>query len=414
MSFVVFSLVAFSNFSLSLILIWLLCVSLITICLGMFLLGLNLPGTVCASWTWMAISFPMLGKFSTIISSNVFSGPFALSSPSGTPIMRMLLCLMLSQRSLKVSSFLFILFFYSVPRQWIPPFCLPGHLSILLPQLFCHWFPSSVLFISVIVLFISVCLFFNSSRSLFFNSSRSLLKHFLHLLSLCLHSFSEVLDHLHYHYSEFFFWKVAYLHFHFNCFSGVLSCSFIWYLALCLFIVSIFLWMWFLFHRLQDCSSSCFFCLPSGLFLCFQFAFSMLVPRSGRLSPTDGKMAARSCNITCHCVNKWERASAYFPAALAKTSLCLIDSHCVTCPLVTQSLWGGKYGFLIGWDQDHKLCSRRDDTIARLHVQREGEVESPVRNRRVGNCCWGESNKMSLIIVFSVLTLSSSKNPVFR
>ena len=29
----------------------------------------------------------------------------------------------------------------------------------------------------------------------------------------CLHSFSEVLDHLHYHYSEFFFWKVAYLHF---------------------------------------------------------------------------------------------------------------------------------------------------------------------------------------------------------
>ena len=30
---------------------------------------------------------------------------------------------------------------------------------------------------------------------------------------LCLHSFSEVLDHLHYRYSEFFFCKVAYLHF---------------------------------------------------------------------------------------------------------------------------------------------------------------------------------------------------------
>ena len=30
---------------------------------------------------------------------------------------------------------------------------------------------------------------------------------------LCLHSYSEVLDHLHYHYSEFFFWKVAYIHF---------------------------------------------------------------------------------------------------------------------------------------------------------------------------------------------------------
>ena len=35
------------------------------------------------------------------------------------------------------------------------------------------------------------------------------------------------------------------------------------YIALCLFILSIFLWMWFLFYRLQDCSSSCFCCLPS-------------------------------------------------------------------------------------------------------------------------------------------------------
>ena len=33
-------------------------------------------------------------------------------------------------------------------------------------------------------------------------------KHFSHLL----HSFSKILDHLHYHYSEFFFWKIAYLH----------------------------------------------------------------------------------------------------------------------------------------------------------------------------------------------------------
>ena len=52
------SLVAFNNFSLSLIF-----VRLITMCLGMFLLGVILPGTLCASWTWVAISFPMLGKF---------------------------------------------------------------------------------------------------------------------------------------------------------------------------------------------------------------------------------------------------------------------------------------------------------------------------------------------------------------
>ena len=73
-----FSLVAFNNFSLSLIF-----ANLITICLCTFLLGFILYGTLCASWTWVAISFPMLGKFLTIISSNIFSGPFSLSSPLG-------------------------------------------------------------------------------------------------------------------------------------------------------------------------------------------------------------------------------------------------------------------------------------------------------------------------------------------
>ena len=74
-----FSLAAFNNFSLSLIF-----ANLITMCLGVFLIGFILYGTHCASWTWVAISFPMLGKFLTIISSNIFSGPFSLSSPSGT------------------------------------------------------------------------------------------------------------------------------------------------------------------------------------------------------------------------------------------------------------------------------------------------------------------------------------------
>ena len=37
-------------------------------------------------------------------------------------------------------------------------------------------------------------------------------KHFLHLLSVCLHSFPEILDRLHYHYSDFSFWKIACLH----------------------------------------------------------------------------------------------------------------------------------------------------------------------------------------------------------
>ena len=66
----------------------------------------------------------------------------------------MLVHLMLSQRFLRLLSFLFILFFYILfCQQWFPPFYPPGHLSILLPQLFCYWF-------------IFVCLFFSSSRSL--------------------------------------------------------------------------------------------------------------------------------------------------------------------------------------------------------------------------------------------------------
>ena len=68
-----FSLVAFNILSLSLIF-----VSLITMCLSVFLLGFILPGTLCASWMWLIISFPTLGNFSAIISSNVFLGPFSL------------------------------------------------------------------------------------------------------------------------------------------------------------------------------------------------------------------------------------------------------------------------------------------------------------------------------------------------
>ena len=37
-------------------------VGLITVSLSVFLLVLTLPGTLCVSWTWLTISFPMLGK----------------------------------------------------------------------------------------------------------------------------------------------------------------------------------------------------------------------------------------------------------------------------------------------------------------------------------------------------------------
>ena len=95
---------AFNIFSL-----YLIFDSLINMCLGLFLLGLILYGTLCTSWTWLTISCPILGKFSTIISSNIFSAPFFFSSSSGTPVIQMVR-LMLSQRSLRLSSILFILF----------------------------------------------------------------------------------------------------------------------------------------------------------------------------------------------------------------------------------------------------------------------------------------------------------------
>ena len=101
---VCFSLAAFNICSLCLIFI-----NLINMCLGVFCLGFILFGTLWVSWTWVAISFPILGKFSTIISSSIFSWSFFLSS-SGTPMIQMLGHFTLSQRSLRLSSFLLILF----------------------------------------------------------------------------------------------------------------------------------------------------------------------------------------------------------------------------------------------------------------------------------------------------------------
>ena len=124
-----FSLAAFNIFSLCLIF-----VNLINMCLGVFHLGLILFRTLWVSWTWVAISFPILGKFSAIISSSIFSWPFFLSSSFGTPMIRMLGHFTLSQRSLRLSSFLLILF--SSLLHLFPPFYLLLHLSYLLSPLF--------------------------------------------------------------------------------------------------------------------------------------------------------------------------------------------------------------------------------------------------------------------------------------
>ena len=100
-----FSLVPFNNFSFSLMF-----VSLITVCLGMFLLGFILAGTL----PFLDLGGCFLSHVREVFDYNLFkyfSRSF-LSSPSGTPMMQMLVRLMLSQRSLRVSSFFFIYIYY--------------------------------------------------------------------------------------------------------------------------------------------------------------------------------------------------------------------------------------------------------------------------------------------------------------
>src|SRR5574340_337868 len=109
-----FSLAAFNICSLCLIF-----VNLINMCLGVFHLGFILFGTLWVYWTWVTISFPILGNFSTIISSSIFLWSYFLSSSSGTPMIRMLGRLALSQRSLRLSSFLLIRFSFFLSVSFI-------------------------------------------------------------------------------------------------------------------------------------------------------------------------------------------------------------------------------------------------------------------------------------------------------
>ena len=101
-----FSLAAFNILSLCFIF-----VSLISMCLGVFSpFFYPVWDSLCLLDLIDFISFPILGKFSTTVSSKIFSHPFFFSSSSGTPIIQMLVCLILSQRFQRLSSVLYILF----------------------------------------------------------------------------------------------------------------------------------------------------------------------------------------------------------------------------------------------------------------------------------------------------------------
>ena len=146
-------------------------------------------------WTRMTISFPMLEKFQTIISSNMFSGFFS-SSPSGASIMQMWVLLMLPQRFLKLSSFLYILFSLLHSLTLI---------SIILSSRLLMHSSASVILLLIHSRYFSLWLFISVHFCLFLLQIFNLIvKNFLYPLNLCLHSFPKILDHFYYHYDEFF------------------------------------------------------------------------------------------------------------------------------------------------------------------------------------------------------------------
>ena len=105
--------------------VWLQCVlvgsSLTVSCLGLS----TLPGL---DWLFPFLCYRNFHLFSL----QIFFGSFSVSPPSGTPIMWILIQLILSQRPLSLSS-LKKKILYSVLSQWFLPFCLAGHVFILMP-----------------------------------------------------------------------------------------------------------------------------------------------------------------------------------------------------------------------------------------------------------------------------------------
>ena len=181
--------------------------------LSVYLFGFILSGALCTYWTWLTISCPMLWKFSAIISSNIFSGHF---------------------------NFFFILFSIFLSVAMFSTICSP------VTYLFFNFSYSAI---DSFLCIVHLCFSCGSSRSSV-NISWSFSIH------------SEILHHLCYHYSEFFFWKVFYVHFFY---------SFVWGFILCLNPGhnSLFFSFWLnlcklVFIPLWDSGCPCFFCLPTS------------------------------------------------------------------------------------------------------------------------------------------------------
>ena len=133
-------------------------------------------------------------------------------------MMEMLVSLMLSQRSLRPSSFLFILFSLFFPMAVISTLSSTSLIFLLSVILLLICYSVLLFFISYIELFIFICLFFKSSSSLLNISHNSrisasilFLRSWIILTIITLNSFSGRLP----------------ITFSFSCVCGFLSCSFV-------------------------------------------------------------------------------------------------------------------------------------------------------------------------------------------
>ena len=122
-----FSLAAFNILSLIL-------ATLITICFGVVLLWLILFLILCASCTWMSVSFPRLENFSSIMPSNLFSVPFSLLSTSGISIS--VLDVFSEVSNCPHFSSIFILFFFFFFLFYFIFFCVSNLFFIFFSILF--------------------------------------------------------------------------------------------------------------------------------------------------------------------------------------------------------------------------------------------------------------------------------------
>ena len=137
MGFPLYVTCCFSPATFNILYLCLVFLSLISVHLGMFLLGFTLYETPCASWTCLIISFSMLGKFSTIISLKIFLIPFLFLfffwDPYNSNVGALDIAPVVSETIL--SSFHSFLL-YSALQKLFSPFYLPAHWFVLLLQIF--------------------------------------------------------------------------------------------------------------------------------------------------------------------------------------------------------------------------------------------------------------------------------------